>query len=71
MSGRRTSVVAISALIASLVVLACTPTTPAAPCTFTANTAVTAYRLTEGTPELFGMISARETYEALARTAGG
>jgi len=54
-----------------LLLLGCTPTTTAGPCMFTSNVDVTAYRLPDPTSDVFGTVSAGETYEALARTAGG
>jgi hypothetical protein len=38
---------------------------------FTANTAITAYRLPDDSSDVFGTISAGETHDALARTADG
>jgi len=67
----RTSRFVLGVLTASLIVIGCTPTTPAAPCTFTANTAVTAYRLPDMGSDIFGTISVGDTHEALARTADG
>jgi hypothetical protein len=53
------------------ILAACAPTTPAAPCEFTANSPLSAYRLPDGTSDFFGTIPTGETHEALARTADG
>ena len=58
-------------LIAATILASCTPTAPAGPCEFTANVPLTAYRLPDGTSDVFGTISTGETFEALARTADG
>ncbi|HLC05500.1 MAG TPA: hypothetical protein VJK02_20880 [Anaerolineales bacterium] len=71
MSSRMRSSVVLGVVSAGLLVIGCTPTTPAGPCMFTANTAVTAYRLPDDSSDVFGTISAGETHEALARTADG
>jgi hypothetical protein len=49
----------------------CLPPTPAGPCEFTANMALSAYRLPVDTSQFFGTMSSGETYRALARTADG
>ena len=71
MSSRRRSSVVLGVVTAGLIVIGCTPTTPAGPCIFTANTAVTAFRLPDDGSDVFGTISAGEAHEALARTADG
>ena len=57
-------------LIASLILISCTPT-PQQPCTFTANMPVTAYRLPDSASDVFGTMSTGDTFEVLARTADG
>ena len=56
-------------LALTIIISACTTTSD--PCTFTTNTAVTAYRLPDGTSDVFGTLSSADTYKALARTAEG
>lgn len=58
-------------LIGSLLLAACTPSSPAEPCTFTANESLTVYRLPDSTSDVFGVISTGESFEVLARTAEG
>jgi hypothetical protein len=58
-------------LIATAILASCTLTSPSGPCQFTANTAITAYRLPDGTSSIFGTVSTGDTFEALARTSDG
>jgi len=46
-------------------------TNPSDPCTFTANTPLTVYRLPDDTSDVFGVISSGDEYNALALTADG
>jgi hypothetical protein len=58
--------VALGAFLAS-----CAPAPLATGCEFTANSSLTAFRLPDGSSDLFGTIPTGETHEALARTADG
>ena len=63
--------IALAVLAASLVLTACKTTPTPEPCTFTANEPLTAYRLPDGTSDVFGVMSTGDEYKALARTADG
>ena len=71
MSARRIPIVTLSILIAGLILASCTLPGSAEPCMFTANIDLTAYRLPDISSDVFGTMSAGDTYEALARTADG
>ncbi len=71
MNRYRYSRIAIALGVLGAVLAACAPTPAAAPCEFTANWPLTAYRLPDGTSGIFGTIGTGETFEALARTADG
>jgi hypothetical protein len=58
-------------LVGSLIMAACTPSSSAEPCVFTANEALTVYRLPDSASDVFGVISTGETFDVLARTAEG
>lgn len=64
-------IIILALLMGSLTLAGCTPSSPAEPCTFTANEPLTAYRLPDSTADVFGVIPTRESFEALARTAEG
>jgi hypothetical protein len=67
----RISMVVLISVLVSILLAGCTPTPSPGPCTFTANTAVTAYRLPEVTSNVFGTVSTGDNFEILARTADG
>ena len=58
-------------LVACTVIVPQPETSQGDACVFTADTALTAYRLPDEASTVFGTVSAGETYEALARTAEG
>jgi hypothetical protein len=66
----RFSLVVLLVVFVSVLMAGCTPT-PSGPCTFTANTPLTAYRLPDATSDVFGTISAGDSFGILARTADG
>lgn len=66
----RISLIASLVVFVSVLLAGCTPT-PSGPCTFTANTSMTAYRLPDASSDVFGAISTGDSFEILARTADG
>ena len=56
-------------LVILLLLVSCTPTPEA--CSFMTNTPITVYRLPDNTSDVFGTMSAGESYDILARTADG
>lgn len=57
--------------VMGLFLMGCTPVPPEEPCMFTANMAVTAYRLPDSASDIFGTVSTGDTFEVLAQTADG
>lgn len=63
-----------AALLTGLLVFilaACMPPDNGGPCTFTANAAVTAYRLPDSGSEIFATLGSGESFAVLARTGDG
>lgn len=71
MQGLHNRILVLGVSLAGLAAAGCVPSTPEGPCSLTTNTAITVYRLPDGSSDLFGTMSPGETYEALARTADG
>lgn len=58
-------------LLISLAIVACTPDGVEEECMFTANIAVTAYRLPDDSSDFFGILGPGDQYKAWARTSDG
>ena len=64
-------IVTLALLVIGVSIAGCTPPDSSGPCMFTANDAITAYRLPDDTSDVFGVVPSGESFEALARTAEG